>query len=256
MRGGFWSEGVDVTHGWLDAAECDAYVEAIREVSRTEALPLIERGSRGRSLHYKVIDGRRITSAIPGIDVLGTRVQTVAENLCGVRLEPISDAVAARNVNITPPGGEYRWHYDRNAVTAIAYLNEVSGGETEVYPNYRFVLRSGRRWRLQRTLDSLVRPSPIRRCFGRRRLVAATKGSLLVMRGDRALHSVRRVQGAEDRINVVFAYDVPGVCHTRESLDSYLYETGAARGDPNYCEADSVGTRADRAAHVGVGLAQ
>jgi hypothetical protein len=255
MSKDFWSDGVDVKHEWLNAAECDEYIQAIRELERTEALPLIERRARGRSLHYKVIDGRRIASALPDIERLGACVQTVAEQLCGTRLEPISDVVAARNVNITPPGGEYRWHYDRNAVTAIAYLNEVSGGETEVFPNYRFVLRSGRQWRLQRVLDMLVRPTPIRRCFGRQRLVAATKGSLLIMRGDKSLHSVRRVQGAEDRINVVFAYDAPGVGHAREVLDSYLYENGVARGDPNYCEADSVGTRVDRSAPVGVGPA-
>lgn len=43
-----------------------------------------------------------------------------------------------------PPGGEYRWHYDRNAVTAILYLNEVPGGETEIFPNFRLVFRRGR----------------------------------------------------------------------------------------------------------------
>jgi hypothetical protein len=256
MRDGFWSEGVDVRHGWLDAAECDEYIEAIREVNRTEALPLIERRSRGRSLRYKVIDGRRIASAIPDIDVLCTRVQTVAEHLCGTRLEPICDMVAARNINITPPGGEYRWHYDRNAVTAIAYLNEVSGGETEVFPNYRLVLRSGPQQRLQRVLDTVVRQAPIRRCFGRRRLVATTKGSLLIMRGDRSLHSVRRVHGLEDRINVVFAYDVPGACHTRQGLDGYLYETVEARGNPNYWKFDSVRPRLDRSAPAAVGSAR
>jgi hypothetical protein len=254
MSEDFWSEGVDVRHGWLDAAECDEYLEAIREVNRTESLPLIERRGRRRSLRYKVIDGRRVTSAIPDIEWLGARVQTVVEQLCGIRLEPISDIVAARNVNITPPGGGYRWHYDRNAVTAIAYLNEVTGGETEVFPNYRFVLRSDRRRRLQRIVDMLVRPAPIRRSFGRRQLVAATKGSLLIMRGDRSLHSVRRVHGLEDRINIVFAYDVPGVCHARGALDSYLYETGEVRGDPNYGVSDSVRTRVDRAGALSVGL--
>jgi 2OG-Fe(II) oxygenase superfamily len=256
MTKDFWSVGVDVKDGWLDAAVCDEYVEIIRAVNRTEEPPLIVRRARGRSLRYKVIDGHRIASAIPDIDELGSRVQTVTEQICGTRLEPISDVVAARNVNITPPGGEYRWHYDRNAVTAIAYLNEVSGGETEVFPNYRIVLRSGRRRRLQRTLDTLVRPAPVRRSLGRRRLVAATKGSLLIMRGDRSLHSVRRVHGAKDRIIVVFAYDFPGVGHGREVLDRYLYETGEGRGDPNYCESDSVRPRVDRAEPVGVGRAQ
>jgi 2OG-Fe(II) oxygenase superfamily len=232
MTESFWSEGVFLRHGWLDADECDEYAEAVREFDRTEGLQLIERHVRGRSLRYKVIDGRRIESAIRDIDVLGTRLQIELTQVCGAQLVPISDFVAARNVNITPPSGEYRWHYDQNAVTGIVYLNEVMGGETEVVPNYRLYFRNGQHRGLQRVLDSVLRPTPIRLCLGRSQLVAPTKGSLLIMRGDRSLHSVRKVHGTEDRINVVLAYDFPGVCQAREPLNRYLYAT-AGESDAN-----------------------
>jgi hypothetical protein len=234
MTGDFWKTGAVLRHGWLSSSDCDRYAESVRELDRNQGLPLVERATRGRSLRYKVVDGRRIADAINDIDALNERVQAELEKVCGMRLQPISDAVAARNVNVTPPGGEYRWHYDRNAVTAIVYLNEVEGGETEMFPNYRLHFRGGRHQRIQRFLDAALRPEPIRRVLGRRRLVTPRKGSLLIMRGDRSLHSVRQVGGDHDRINLILAFDIPGARRTREALNTYLYGNAAMAGDPNY----------------------
>ncbi|HET8840930.1 MAG TPA: hypothetical protein VFN35_05650 [Ktedonobacteraceae bacterium] len=40
------------------------------------------------------------------------------------------------NGNIMLAGGEYRWHYDQNTITALLYPNKGDGGEIEFYPNY------------------------------------------------------------------------------------------------------------------------
>ncbi len=50
------------------------------------------------------------------------------------------------------------------------------------------------------------------------------------------LHSVRPVRGAEDRINLILAYDEPGAPFAiEENLDTYLYtEQASAVSDPNY----------------------
>ena len=65
--------------------------------------------------------------------------------------------------------------------------------------------------------------------------MAPRRGALLIMRGDRALHSVRTVGGSEDRINLILAYDVPGSACTRDTLNTYLYsDIPAMAGDPNY----------------------
>ena len=238
MSEDFWRSGVVLRHGWLGAAECDGYVAAVRELECSDGLPRIERTSPGRPLCYKVVDGRRIESVIRDIDILSQRVIAELEDVCGTRFVPISDPVAARNVNVTPPGGTYRWHYDRNAVTTIVYLNEVKGGETELFPNYRLLFRDGRcNGRLRRSLDLLLRLPPVRFLFGRRRLVVPSKGLLVIMRGDHTLHSVRRVDGDEDRMTIVLGWDFPGAHHARFALDRYLYETTAVRGDPNYLES-------------------
>ncbi|MGA7834425.1 MAG: 2OG-Fe(II) oxygenase [Acidimicrobiales bacterium] len=220
---------------FLSDEECEKYCESVQALDSSKGLPLIERKVRERSLRYKVVDGTRIAEALPEIDEVTRRVEAALLRTCGPGLAPIEDAVAARNINVTPPGGEYRWHYDRNAATALIYLNEVPGGETEIFPNFRILIRDGRYPRIQQRLDDIVRLRFVRRLFGQQRLIEPRRGTLVIMRGNTTLHSVRAVLGTEDRIAVVLAYDFPGRGLRRNALNSYLYtSTTPAEGDPNY----------------------
>jgi hypothetical protein len=231
----FWKEGVAIQPHFLSAEECEKYCESVLALDRAVGLPLIERRVRERSLKYKVVDGLTITEALPEIDDLTKKVEEALERVCGPGLVPIDDALAARNINVTPPGGEYRWHYDRNAATAIIYLNEVPGGETEIFANYRLLLRGGRYQRIQQRLDGALRPRIVRRLFGHQKLVVPHQGTLLIMRGNTTLHSVREVLGSEDRVAVVLAYDFPGQGNQRSALNSYLYTSASpSEKDPNY----------------------
>lgn len=142
---------------------------------------------------------------------------------------PIANRRVAINVNVTEPGGEYCWHYDRNAVTAILYLNAVAGGETECYPGYRIRLRHPALAGAQRALDALVQWL----VFGLRlrppAVITPRPGALVIMRGDRCLHSVRAARGPGDRLAVVMAFDAPGARYPGEpELDAYLYSPGAS----------------------------
>lgn len=235
MTTNFWKEGVAIQPDFLSTEECEKHCESVKALDRASGLPLIERRVRERSLRYKVVDGLRIADAIPEIGDVTKRVEEALERTCGPGLAPIEDSVAARNINVTPPGGEYRWHYDRNAATAIIYLNEVPGGETEIFPNYRMLIREGRYQRLQRWLDGILRLRMVRRLFGHQRLVEPRQGTLLIMRGNTTLHSVRAVLGTEDRVAIVLAYDYPGHGNQRIALNSYLYTSASpTEGDPNY----------------------
>jgi 2OG-Fe(II) oxygenase superfamily len=235
MTTDFWKKGVALQPNFLSATECAQYCESVLALDRASGLPLIDRRVRERSLRYKVVDGLKILEALPNIEGLTHRVEEALERTCGPGLVPIDDVVAARNINVTPPGGEYRWHYDRNAATAIIYLNEVPGGETEIFPNFRLLLRGGRHQRIQRRLDGLLRLRFIRRLFGHQILVEPHQGTLVIMRGNTTLHSVRAVLGTDDRIAVVLAYDFPGKGHQRSALNSYLYTSASPNeGDPNY----------------------
>jgi hypothetical protein len=137
----------------------------------------------------------------------------------------IDDARAACNVNITPPGGQYRWHYDRNLVTALVYLNGVEGGETDLYPNYRIKWPWGRPRAMQSLLDRLLLNSGVRAVAGHPTAVTPAQGTFVALRGNTTLHSVRPVRGDEVRINLVVAFDRPGSDSTRRTLNAYLYES-------------------------------
>ena len=138
-----------------------------------------------------------------------------------------------RVCDITQPGGSYRYHYDRNTITAILYLNETDGGETECYPNHRLRIAQTS---LQQTIDRVFQSEAVRWTFGRLVLVRPRTGRLLIMRGNRCLHSVREVNGSEDRINLVMSYDGRDAQYANSNLlNSYLYtHDDLQTRDPNY----------------------
>ena len=221
---------------YLSPCECESLLNYIRGFQACHSLPLIHRQVAGRSLHYFVVDGETIHEALPELMTIYRDVERVVREHFGAQLRPLENRAAGINVNIMPPGGEYRWHYDRNAVTAILYLNTITGGETEMYPEYRIYLGPRKSTRFQRWLDRLLQFRIFLHASKKRILVSPTQGLLLLMRGDRCLHSVRRVKGAEDRVNLVMTFDIPKVkCRVEENLDPYLYSKEPAPSfDPNY----------------------
>ena len=231
----FEAQGYCVEAGFLTPEACAHLLERVEHYRAAHEVPEVYRKVRGRSLHYFVIDGHQVAQQLPEIWDLYRRVNAVVNTTCGRTLAPLENRRVGANVNITPPGGEYRWHYDRNAVTAIVYLNEVPGGETELYPNFRLRLEQ-RYSTLQRWLDRLLQIGVVRRLFGTLVVVAPRRGSLVLMAGNTCLHSVRPVGGSEDRINIILAYDEPGAHFAIEkNLDTYLYtEQASASSDPNY----------------------
>jgi hypothetical protein len=78
----------------------------------------------------------------------------------------------------------------------------------------------------------------IRSVFGKKVLIQPKQGSLVLMQGNKCLHSVRPVSGDVDRITLIFAYDPPATqCNIEHQLDAYLYDaqrTFTALADPNY----------------------
>lgn len=132
-------DGVEVIEEYLPPATCDEVLAVVRSYAAAHALPLIVRKDGDRALRYRVIDGNAIHASLPVLTKLYDDVRRLVQQRDPC-LEPVANRMARMNVNLTPFGGEYRWHYDRNAVTAILFLNAVDGGETEMYPNFRIRL--------------------------------------------------------------------------------------------------------------------
>ena len=218
---------------FISSSTCRDALDVINNYRQHVSLPVITRPTVPRPLCYSVIDGYQILDSLPQIQRLHEKTTRLIKRMFGDRIEPLADQQVACNVNITHPGGSYRYHYDRNAVTAILYLNETSGGETECYPDHRLQVRSTD---LQRAMDRVFTNEVFRWIFARQVLVRPRTGRLLVMRGNRCLHSVREVSGSTHRINLVMSYDVKGAQYANsDQLNSYLYNVEAGPPeDPNY----------------------
>jgi hypothetical protein len=229
------SSALRIVDDYLSLAQCAEILAAIGAYRECHDPPLIDRAVRGRSLHYRVIDGDAIAAGLHELEPLYLRTAQLIGAWLGYELTPIADRVAGINVNLTPPGGEYRWHYDRNEVTAIVYLNEVEGGATEIYAGHRVFLPAPLRV-FQSQADAIVRSRAVLALAGTKSVVAPRAGRLVVMRGDRCLHSVCPVSGSRERINVCMAYDRAGTrTRSRGALDAYLYTQSTVDGrDPNY----------------------
>jgi len=105
-----------------------------------------------------------------------------------------------------------------------------------MYPQHRIHLGKWKHTRAQRLLDALLQSQRLTGRFGCAMAVAPRAGLMLVMQGDRCLHSVRAVDGCEDRVSIVMAFDTPQAhCAVQQDLDPYLYSAqGNVISDPNY----------------------
>jgi 2OG-Fe(II) oxygenase superfamily len=218
-----WRTGIEVAPGFLSGEECRTLLSSLARYRLTHHLPLVHRPEPGRALRYLVVDGDRFDAVLLRASNLVARVHSRLEEICGCSLALIDDPQAARNINITPPGGQYPWHYDRNLVTALVYLNTVEGGETELYPNSRTRVSGGCPVPLQHTLGPWPLTASVHNLVGAPITITPAAGTLVALHGNHTLHSVRPVDGNHERVNLVLAFDQPGASRSRRSLNTYLY---------------------------------
>jgi hypothetical protein len=239
MKDGLIQTGYCVIDNFLPPEQCEYLLELIDNYRTNHRVTEVIRNksrNQERSLHYWVIDGSQIKTHLPEIWNLHHNVNDVVNNLSKKELTNLENEKVTVNINIMKTASEYRWHYDRNKITAILYLNKVKGGNTEFYPNYRLHLGKNKQTKLQNILDLLLQINILRRFFSKKHLVEPRQGRILIMQADKCLHSVSSVEGGQERINIIMAYDYPGTKFSVEkNLDSYLYtQQESGQKDPNY----------------------
>lgn len=230
--------GYQIIDNFIQPDECDEFLELIAQYRKDHELQEVYRPVKGRSLRYQVIDGDQIQAELENIwRFYHERVYKLINGLMNIELAPLANTRVGVNINIMQPGkSEYRWHYDRTSLTAILYLNNVEGGETEIYPNYRILLENKSHTLGQRFLDGILHIGLVRAVFGRKRVISPRAGRVAIILGKKCWHSVRSLTGSEERINIISAFDTPGSEFPMEKgLDSYLYtQADSDSTDPNY----------------------
>lgn len=245
---GFRLSQLKVIDHFLSDPTCRDLLNRIQQHCATHPPPLVRRSNNHRPLHYFVVDGEQVQRHLPEVISVYEAVTTLVRTVATQQFVRYPDVRVACNINITPSGGSYRYHYDRNPLTAILYLNEIKGGETECYPNFRFGVND----HFQQYFDQLLQCSFLRQMSGRKVLVRPRAGRLLIMKGDRCLHSVCPVRGQERRIAIVMSYDFARAeSRPNDQLDSYLYEReNNCRSDPNYANLSKLAAVASESSNA------
>lgn len=174
------------------------------------------------------LNGQDIENDVPTVNDLYTPLNTVVNVITGKEFAPQANKSIGLSINVIPPGGQFCFHHDRTEITAILYLNEIDGGEMELYPRYRIRLKQSqvgiKKW-LQLLFDLCVRQKPLRALFGRQEMVIPKPGKILIMEASKCLHRVCPVVGNRERYSAQLAYDLPGTVFTKElTKDYYGYQ--------------------------------
>lgn len=159
-------------------------------------------GRRGVTTFYSK-NGANLLAASPMIPSLEKELIELTNWLSGITYEALDNRSIGASVNITPAGGGFGTHFDRQEVSVIAYLNKVEGGELDLWARLR-------RWepgwlgafahRVTMLLTTLLRPVRI----------APKRGSILIFT-KLTPHRVAEVKSDQKRVSVVFGLDRPGV---------------------------------------------
>jgi hypothetical protein len=235
IRKQFLQRAYAVQDSFLTEEQIEQFMQAITQFRASHTLPTIQRAVQGRALRYTVIDGEKIEQHLPEIAQLYRDVGAFVQEVSNEQMTTLEHTTIGVNVNIMLGGDSYRWHYERNAVTVILYLNRVEGGALELYPHYRILLPRNAPSFMQKWLDRFLQISLVRSLFSRKQSVAPLPGRMLLMYGRTCLHSVSPVSGEQERVSIILSYDVPHASFLENSeLDTYLYTRENVSSDPNY----------------------
>jgi hypothetical protein len=145
-------------------------------------------------------------------------------------LYELADPLAGLCVNVVTPGKDHPWHFDTNefTVSMLAQAPEA-GGEFEYCPQIRSA--ADENFDAVRAVLTGAERTRVRR-------LPLAPGDLQLFAGRYSLHRVCPVDGAAERLSVIFAYsERPGVVGSAERtrqlfgrvLDSHLAPAGGGR---------------------------
>ena len=231
QRSEFLRDGYLIVDEFLSLSEIDSILESVKDyVNKGGPVLQVDRKDLIATQVFKTIVGDDCERNVALFSHLWReRILDLTRKLVPFDLVPLNDASIGINVNITERSGQISYHYDRNEVTAILYLQECAGGVLEMYPRYRLLLknryRQYKKW-LQRLFDVIWRtPIALHLARKRKKEIPPRVGRLIVMRGPLALHRVSPVLDGPNRICGVFCYDKTDVrWEPWNSKDNYVVQ--------------------------------
>ena len=211
---------------YLNSIELSEIKHKIESIVEQGDISVVDQDNLLRTQKFYTKLGSEISKEIPKVNELYTKkIKGLIDQLFGPQFAPLNNKDIGLSLNITPKSGLLSYHYDRNEITAILYIQGCDGGDLELYPRFRILLPNRYHpfvLQFQRILDIFFRLPFILKFRSKQRfLIKPKSGLLVIMQGSRCLHRVLPVVGEKSRIAFVFCYDKPTVVWTRENAKDY-----------------------------------
>lgn len=219
----FKNQNYVVIDNFLSPEECKKLLYYLYKCEEKELMINVNHSSLIGKQKFKTINGVELEDNIPIINEINVVMNKIINLINKPLLFPLKNKMIGQSVNLTPSGGVFSWHYDRNLVTALIYLNEVEGGELEVYPGYRIRIDNnhfGIRKFIQRVFDFLIRPSLIRYFIGKKKAFHPVVGRAIIINST-CLHQVKPVRGNQERAVIALGYDYLNKDFSEEKTKNY-----------------------------------
>jgi hypothetical protein len=143
LTAAFRRHGYALIESFAPEHECQDILRAIDAYRRMNSLIDVDRASITVTAKFLTFNGEDVVQNVPSASRFYTQVNEVVNSLSGRHYNPLDNIKIGLSINITPAGGTFSWHYDRNEIMAILYLNEVEGGgQLEFYPKYRLIMKN------------------------------------------------------------------------------------------------------------------
>jgi hypothetical protein len=81
-------------------------------------------------------NGDGLIATCPEISEIERGLLEWISDISGETYLPLDNRAIGISLNVTPPGGGFGTHHDRQAITIVLYLNDADGGALHVYPAF------------------------------------------------------------------------------------------------------------------------
>jgi hypothetical protein len=222
--------------------------EAVLRSIKSSKLIIVDEPQAREVTRFYTINGDRLIAACPEVVEIERCLLEWINYISGDSYISLDNRAIGISLNVTPPGGGFGTHLDRNAVTIVLYLNDADGGALHIYPPFPVGLRMLRRYAIKwLNLSHGGIADALHRLFLRPVRVDPRVGTVAALTW-MSHHRVDPVAPGSLRFSLVVAADRPGISF-KEGQKYYGYGTSEISFSDIWLESLPV-RQAERAVRV------
>tara|TARA_B100000579_G_scaffold375600_1_gene340517 strand:- start:374 stop:1069 length:696 start_codon:yes stop_codon:yes gene_type:complete len=220
LKSHFKSNGYVVIENAITKEQCNEVMSNVKDLVKNNELNMVSFGDS----NFKTINGEKLLKLIPETEILYDKFMLLASDISGEKLVKINNSKIGISLNLTTEGDSFQFHYDRNLITVVAYINEVKGGQMLLSPRARLFSNNNPQRKIYSKFISLleiIKTKLAESSLIKKVGINPNPGKAIIFEGRETLHKVEKVEKGYDRISIQFAYDLDANLFSPASTKDY-----------------------------------